>query len=132
MKLITGVLINRYAQIIEFEDDFDSYENLLDDHNIELYKIQIQDEKILTAVCVSQELCQDEDIMVRAVNSVGEDLLYGKLILVNLDENHKATPLTDGEINAIESSLTNYVETMEDGSEIIDERLNILVCEFVE
>lgn len=132
MKLITGVLINRYAQIIEFEDDFDSYENLLDDHNIELYKIQIQDEKILTAVCVSQELCQDEDIIVKAVNGVGEDLLYGKLIIVNLDENQKAIPLTDEEINAIESSLTNYVETMEDGSEIMDERLNVLVCEFVE
>lgn len=132
MKLITGVLINRYAQIIEFEDDFDSYENLLDDHNIELYKIQIQDEKILTAVCVNQELCQDEDIIVKAVNGVGEDLLYGKLIIVNLDENQKAIPLTDEEINAIESSLTNYVETMEDGSEIMDERLNVLVCEFVE
>lgn len=132
MKLITGVLINRYAQIIEFEDDFDSYENLLDDHNIELYKIQIQDEKILTAVCVSQDLCQDEDIIVKAVNGVGEDLLYGKLIIVNLDENQKAIPLTDEEINAIESSLTNYVETMEDGSEIMDERLNVLVCEFVE
>lgn len=132
MKLITGVLINRYAQIIEFEDDFDSYENLLDDHNIELYKIQIQDEKILTAVCVSQELCQDEDIIVKAVNGVGEDLLYGKLIIVNLDENQKAISLTDEEIDAIESSLTNYVETMEDGSEIMDERLNLLVCEFVE
>lgn len=69
----------------------------------------------------------------RACDGVGADLLYGKLIIVNTDENGKIYSLSDEDIDAVESSLLGYAEDVGDeDEEFLDPERSILICELVE
>lgn len=131
MTLIKGIFIDVYAELCDFYlESSDAYENLLGTKDIEMLKVHIQDDKIVTAICMNQNVKTDEAS--RAYNGVGDDLLYGKLIIVNTDENGKVYSLSNEDIDAVESSLMAYGEDITEGDEVGDPDRSILICELVE
>lgn len=130
MTLIKGIFIDVYADLCDFYlESSDAYESLLGTKDIQKLKVHIQDDKIVTVICMNQNVKTDEAS--RAYDSVGTDLLYGKLIIVNTDENGKVYSLSNEDIDAVESSLMGYGEDItedEDG----DPDRSILICELVE
>lgn len=132
MTLIKGIFIDVHAELCDFYlESSEAYESLLGTKDIQIIKVHIQDEKIVTAICMNQNVITDEAS--RAFNGVGDDLLYGKLIIVNTDENGKVYSLSDEDVNAVESSLLGYAEDAGDeDEEFLDPERSILICELVE
>lgn len=98
------------AQVVECENDLHAWYKLLNCDIVEMPERQIKG-KYYTFICDEEGLLKNNPI-VSAINENMEPMLYGNLLIFNIDsENCDIADLTDEDIEVIKSNIYTMIDT---------------------